>query len=107
MNRTKNTPSVLEQALRILRAQLPALRERYGVKTLGVFGSYVRGEQKKRSDLDILVELDDQDNPLSLLEFIALKNHLSDLLQVKVDLVEKSTLKPAIGKHILEEVIPV
>lgn len=107
MNRTKNTPSVLEQALRILRAQLPALRARYGVKTLGVFGSYVRGEQKKRSDLDILVEFDDQDNPLSLLEFIALKNHLSDLLKVKVDLVEKSTLKPAIGKYILEEVIPV
>ncbi|MDZ7362927.1 MAG: nucleotidyltransferase family protein [candidate division KSB1 bacterium] len=107
MPRTKNPPPTLEQALHILRAQLPALRERYGVKTLSVFGSYVRGEQKKRSDLDILVELDDQDNPLSLLEFIALKNHLSDLLQVKVDLVERSTLKPAIGKHILEEVIPV
>ncbi|MBI3913583.1 MAG: nucleotidyltransferase domain-containing protein [Chloroflexi bacterium] len=41
-----------------MRAHLPALRERYAVTSLGVFGSYVRGEQKKRSDLDVLVEFD-------------------------------------------------
>jgi len=41
---------------------------------------------------------------MTLMEFIALENHLSDLLGAKVDLVEKNVLKPAIGRHILEEV---
>ena len=97
-------PSV-EQILALLRAHLPELRERYGVRNLWAFGSYVRGEAKKKSDLDLLVEFDD--HPLTLLGFIGLERHLSELLGVKVDLVEKSVLKPAIGRCILEEVVPV
>ena len=93
------------QLLPMLRQRLPELHERYGVRALWLFGSYVRGEQRRRSDLDVLVEFDDR--PLSLLQFIALQHYLSDLLQVKVDLVEKETLKPAIGRHILSEAIPV
>lgn len=89
----------------ILRQRLPELRERYGVKSLGIFGSYVRGEQGGGSDFDLLVELDDR--PLSLLGFIALEHYLSDLVGVKVDLVERSALKPAIGQRILEEVKPI
>ena len=46
------------------------------------------------------------DRPLTLLQFIALEHYLSDLLEVKVDLVERSTLKPTIGRHILAEVVP-
>jgi predicted nucleotidyltransferase len=88
-----------------LRAQLPVLRERYGVQWLGVFGSFARGEQHGESDLDLLVEFDDR--PLSLFQFIALEDELSDALGVKVDLVEKSALKPAIGRHVLAEVVPV
>jgi uncharacterized protein len=95
----------LDDVLRTLRAHLPALREDYGVRTLGVFGSYVRGEQRPRSDLDPLVEFDAR--PLTLIQVIALEQHLSDLLGVKVDLVEKKILKPAIGRHILQEVVPV
>ena len=94
----------LEQILQTLRAHLPELRARYGVRTLGVFGSYIRGEHGRRSDLDLLVEFDDR--PLSLLRFIELEQHLSDLLGLKVDLVERQTLKPAIGRRILEEVRP-
>ena len=90
---------------RVLRRHLPELQARYGVQSLGVFGSYVRGEARPRSDLDVLVELGDQ--PLSLLGFIGLENYLSDLLGVKVDLVERDTLKPAIGQRILAEVIPI
>lgn len=93
----------LEHILRTLRAHLPELRERYGVKSLGVFGSYVRGEQRKRSDLDILVEFEDEAWP-GLFEFIGLQQDLSDLVGVKVDLVEKKGLKPYIGRRILEEV---
>jgi uncharacterized protein len=88
----------------LLKQYLPALREHYGVRCIGIFGSYVRGEQRRGSDLDLLVEFDDR--PLTLLQFIALEHYLSDLLEVKVDLVERSTLKPTIGRHILAEVMP-
>ncbi|MBS7653102.1 MAG: nucleotidyltransferase family protein [Candidatus Bathyarchaeia archaeon] len=82
----------------------PFLREKFEVKSIGIFGSYVRGQQKKGSDLDILVEFEDSDK-LSLLDFIRLENYLSEELGIKVDLVEKNTLKKRIGKKILEEVI--
>ena len=78
------------------------LRERFKVKNIGVFGSYVRGEQKGSSDVDVLVEFDD---PIGLFEFMKLENYLSDLLGVKVDLVSKKARKPHIGERILEEVI--
>ncbi len=94
----------LNQLLARLRAHLPELHERYGVHTLGVFGSYVREEQRGSSDLDVLVEFD---RTPTLLEFVDLQYHLSDLLGIKVDLVMKKALKPAIGRRILEEVVPV
>jgi uncharacterized protein len=82
------------------------LSKKYKVKEIGVFSSYVRGEQKKQSDLDILVEFEETAN-LSLLDFIRVENYLSDVLGTKVDLVEKHTLKPRIGKHVLEEVVQI
>lgn len=88
----------------ILRSQMPELSRRYKVASLGIFGSYLRGEADEESDIDLLVDLEDAGEPLTLLEFIALENHLSDLLGTKVDLVEKSALKTAIGRRILEEV---
>jgi predicted nucleotidyltransferase len=92
----------LNEIMNILRQAQPDISKRYKVKSLGVFGSYVHGEAKKRSDLDVLVELEDRS--LTLLQFIALENYLTDLLGIKVDLVEKSTLKPVIGRRILDEV---
>jgi len=91
-----------EYFIEILRQHLPELRERYSVSYLGIFGSYVRGEQTKDSDLDVLVQFD---NKPGLLKYIELENYLSDLLGVKVDLVIKSALKPNIGKRILNEVV--
>ncbi len=91
-----------EYFMEILRQHLPELRERYSVSYLGIFGSYVRGEQTKDSDLDVLVQFD---NKPGLLKYIELENYLSDLLGVKVDLVMKSALKPNIGKRILNEVV--
>ena len=95
----------LDKTLGALRDHLPELSERYGVRALWLFGSRVRGGQRTRSDLDVLVELDDR--RLSLLKFIELERYLGRLTGVKVDLVEKETLKPAIGSHILEEVVSV
>ena len=66
----------------------------------------MRGEQKKQSDVDLLVEFESSSN-LTLLDFIGLENYLSKLLGVKVDLVEKHTLKPRIGKHVLKKVVNV
>ena len=82
----------------------PTLKAQFKVKTIGVFGSFVRGEQKQQSDVDVLVEFEE---PVGLFEFIDLEMYLSDLLGVKVDLVSKKALKPYIGKRILEEVVMV
>jgi predicted nucleotidyltransferase len=96
--------SRLQKFMEILRQQRPMLAEQYNVATLEVFGSYVRNEQRKNSDLDILVTFS---KPPSLFKFVRLENHLSDILGVKVDLVMKDSLKPAIGKNILREAQPV
>jgi predicted nucleotidyltransferase len=94
----------LEKFKAILREQLPRLTEQYYVAGLEVFGSYVRHEEKTTSDLDILVTFS---KAPSILKFIRLENELSNLLGVKVDLVLKDSLKPAIGKRILSEAEPV
>lgn len=84
-----------------LRQHLPALRERYHVDTLGLFGSYVRHEQRPDSDLDVLVTFTETPG---LLTFIELENELSDLLGIKVDLVVEDALKPRIGDRVRGEV---
>lgn len=84
-----------------LAAQLATLRQSYGVKRIGVFGSVVRGEQQPESDIDLLVEFVE---PVDLFKFIELENQLSELLNAKVDLVTPNALKPAIGERILSEV---
>jgi len=85
-----------------LRKRKRTLASKYGVKSLGVFGSYARGEQHHNSDVDILVSFD---QPPSLIGFIGFERYLSELLSMKVDLVMEDSLKPRIGKRILSEVI--
>ncbi len=94
----------LNEILGKLRAMLPLLHEKYHVRTLEVFGSYVREEEKPGSDLDLLVTFDEVP---TLFQFVALENLLSDELGVKADLVIKDSLKPTIGKYILEEALEV
>ncbi|MBI5306603.1 nucleotidyltransferase family protein [Candidatus Wolfebacteria bacterium] len=81
---------------------LPIIKDKYHIKNMGVFGSYIRDEADESSDLDILVEFDD---PIGLLQFIELENYLSDFIGIKVDLVSKKALKPRIGSYILKEVV--
>lgn len=87
--------------IRKLHEMLPELKEKYHISYLGIFGSYIRGEQKLGSDLDILVEFS---KTPTIFKFVNLENHLSEALGVKVDLVMKDALKPNIGKHIMREV---
>ncbi len=96
--------SSLPEILKTLRMVLPELQERYGVRSLGVFGSSARGEGGPRSDVDILVEFK---RAPTFFQFVELEDELSRLLNVKVDLVMRSALKPRIGERILSEVVPV
>jgi len=84
----------------------PALKEEFGVETIGIFGSYTRGEQTKRSDVDILVEFS-ENAKIGFFKFLDLEEFLSRKLGVKVDLVAKDALKPYIGERILQEVVMV
>ena len=90
----------------ILQAQKPFLYERYGVKEISVFGSYVRDEQEKSSDLDILVDLSETPS-IDLLDLVNLEYYLSDLLEIEVDVAIKSSLKKRIGQRILNEAVAV
>jgi predicted nucleotidyltransferase len=92
----------VEEMRQKLEELKPLLKDKFKVKGIGIFGSYIRGEEKEKSDLDILVEFEE---PISLLKFVELENYLTDVLSIKVDLVMKDALKPRIGKHILEEVV--
>ncbi len=77
------------------------LKEQYGVETIGVFGSISRGEEKKGSDVDVLVEFS---RPLGFFKFVELEDFLGRLIGKKVDLVTKKALKPVIKEEILREV---
>jgi len=83
----------------IKRKILPILRN-YGVKRVGLFGSYVRGEMKEDSDIDILIEIEKN---ISLLDFVGLKQEIEEVLRKKVDLVEYDTIKPLLKERILSE----
>jgi len=82
----------------------PVLKERYQVETIGFFGSYARGEQNQKSDIDILVEFV-EGNSIDLFDFIELEDFLTRQLGVKVDLATKKALKPLIKEQILKETI--
>ncbi len=98
----KTTKAVdLEGLAGRLRRELPRLRDQYAIQTLALFGSYVRGEQKRGSDLDILVEFT---KVPGMFRFLELERDLSQLLGVPVDLVQKEALKPAIGERIMKEI---
>ncbi len=71
-----------ERILTLLRSEMPALRQEYGVEQLALYGSFAKGQHKKKSDIDILVQLM---KPLGL-KFIDLAYHLENLLGKKVDL---------------------
>lgn len=82
---------------------LPILR-RYNVKRAALFGSCVRGNMKKDSDIDILVDIK---KDISLLDFIEIKLELEEVLKKKVDLVEYGTIKPLLKKRILSEEVQI
>lgn len=107
MKKSKQNSKIisLREINKILKERKEELKEKYKIREIGVFGSYVRGEQKKRgSDVDILVEFNDEDIP-DLLKFIEMEMYLKKLLKKKVDLVRKGGIRPELKNIVLNEVI--
>ena len=91
----------LKEIEEIIRLHKPELKEKFKVKKIGIFGSYAKGEQKKKSDIDILVDFYE---PVGW-EFIDLGEHIEQLLDLKVDLVTPQALKRQIKESVLKEVV--
>ena len=94
----------LKQIQDIPASSKAELRKRYKVKELGIFGSYARGQQKKTSDVDILVKF----NPnASLFDFVGLGNYLEEKLKIKVDVVSENGIRPELKNNIIKGVLKV
>lgn len=91
----------LDEVKNILARHKRELAETYGVESLGVFGSFARGEEDERSDVDLLVEFG---KPIGFVAFMRLERRLGEILGKRVDLVTKKALKPHIGAIVLREV---
>lgn len=96
------------KTLKEIKAQLetlkPTLKERFEVETIGVFGSYSRGEQTKKSDVDVLVVFS-KDARVGFFRFLEFEEFLTRKLGVKVDLVTRNALKPMLKEQILKETV--
>lgn len=104
MGKVKRENLDVQQVADLLRQEIPRLRQDYAVRSLALFGSYVRGEQRRGSDLDVLVEFSEIPG---MLRFLDLERDISHLVGIPVDLVQKEALKPAIGRRIEKEVLPI
>jgi predicted nucleotidyltransferase len=94
----------VEQIRTAIRQHQEVLVERYGVKVVGLFGSYARREHRKRSDLDLLVDIV---RPISLLELIGAELYLSEVLGVKVDLIPKRDVREELRETIFREALSI
>ena len=94
----------INEIKKIINKQKPLLKSKFQVKSISVFGSYVKNKQHPNSDIDILVTFS---KTIDLIKFIELENYLSDIIGSKVDLVMKSALKSRIKDSILKEAIPI
>ena len=93
----------LEEIKKELVKHKEGIRKKYGVRILGIFGSYARGEQKKVSDIDILIEIE---RPIGL-RFFELWDDLEAILGVKIDLLTVKAVKqkPLLWKSIKEDLV--
>ncbi|WP_298683517.1 nucleotidyltransferase family protein [uncultured Methanomethylovorans sp.] len=90
-------------ALGTLREHESVLVERFGVKKVGVFGSFAKGEERRDSDVDILVEFKEGQKTFG--NYMELKFYLEELFGRKVDLVIETAIKPRLREQILKEAV--
>lgn len=91
----------LEEIKQKIASNKAKLEKIYHIKSIGLFGSYIRREENSQSDLDILVDFS---KSIDLFLFLELEEELEKICNIKIDLVSKNALKPNIGKEILKEV---
>ena len=91
-----------EDILIKLRNVKEEIKTNYKVKTIGLFGSYVNNKQTDTSDIDLLVEFEDD---ADLFHFIGLSRYLEKIFNRKVDVISKPSLKEDLKQHILQEVV--
>ncbi|MBI2110746.1 nucleotidyltransferase family protein [Candidatus Woesearchaeota archaeon] len=94
----------LKQIQSILASSKAELRKKYNVKELGIFGSYARGQQRKSSDVDILVKFNLN---ATIFDFVGLGNYLEEKLKIKVDVVSERGIRPELKSSIVKGVVRV
>ena len=99
MNKMKKSK---EQILDTLKSIKDELNKRYRIKNIGLFGSYVNNKQKDTSDIDFLVEFEED---ADLFHLVGLSRHLEEIFNTRVDVISKPSLKEDLKQHILQEVI--
>ncbi len=103
MRKLKKMNKELEKIINTIKGLQEEIKSRYRAEVVGIFGSYIRGEQKKRSDLDVLVKFYDR---ATLIEFVGLAIFLEEKLKIKkVDVVPYDTVRPEIKEHIFKEAV--
>jgi uncharacterized protein len=91
-----------DEIIKIIKDEMPILKEKFGIKKIGLFGSYARSSHNTESDVDLLVQFE---KPIGFFKFIAAEDYLKDKLAVKVELVTEDALKPIIKPYVMKEVV--
>ena len=89
-----------------IKEKVVPLLQNYGAVRAGIFGSVIRGEAKKNSDIDILVEFS-KEVRMGLMEFAHIINEIEDKLNKKVDLIEYTSIHPLLKDNILKEEVEI
>jgi predicted nucleotidyltransferase len=92
----------LSRIKKIITTHRITLRDRYKVERIGIFGSCVRGDTHRGSDVDVLVEFSE---PVSLLQLVSVENYLTDLVGIRVDVVPKEDIRRELKDRILNEAV--
>ena len=93
----------LDEILETLRQVLPELKNKYNITKMGVFGSYARGEQTADSDIDILINFDNED--FSYFDLMDIERNLAEIFNNKVDLLMEAEIKPRIKPYVMEDIV--
>ncbi len=99
-----NTPMNRQETLKTLSDHLTELEEKFGIKTLSLFGSVARNEATQTSDIDLVV---DYGKAPTFRQYTDALLYLEDLLGCKVDLITKGSLKPDLAPHINQDLQPI
>ena len=90
-----------EEVIKVLKHELPYLKQRYGVSNVGLFGSYSRNEQTEHSDIDLLVDFE---RPIDFFKLFEVEDYLKEKFVIKVEIVTRPVFKDRIKNRILKEV---